>query len=73
MIALDMAIEFWKLLLKDRYVYLGLWIQFLRERYNKSIPKDTWNLLYDFIQDIGTDFDKYDENGTPPPQSFKRC
>jgi len=63
---LDMAIEFWKLLLKDRYVYLGLWIQFLRERYNKSIPKDTWNLLYDFIQDIGTDFDKYDENGAWP-------
>jgi len=71
-IALDMAIEFWKLLLKDRYVYLELWIQFLRERYNKSIPKDTWNLLYDFIQDIGTDFDKYDENGTHP-RTFERC
>lgn len=68
-VALDMAIEFWKLLLKERYVYLDLWIEFLRERYKKSIPKDTWNLLYDFIQDIGTEFDKYDENGKLPIHS----
>src|ERR1700694_2177749 len=64
-LALDMAIEYWKLLLKDRYAYLDLWIEFLRERYNRTIPKDTWNLLYDFIQDISTDFDRYDENGIP--------
>ena len=64
MIALDMAIEYWKLLLKDRWDYLDLWIEFLRERYNKTIPKDTWNLLYDFVEDIGTDFTKYDENGS---------
>lgn len=64
-VAMDMAIEYWKLLLQDRYVYLDLWIEFLRERYNKTIPKDTWNLLYDFIQDIGMDFDQYDENGMP--------
>jgi DCN1-like protein 1/2 len=64
--ALEMAIEFWKLLLADRWVYLDLWIQFLQEKYNKTIPKDTWNLLYDFIQDIGTDFTLYDENGAWP-------
>lgn len=63
MAALDMAIEYWKLLLTDRYVYLDMWIEFLTERYNKAIPKDTWNLLYDFIEDIGTDFSKYDETG----------
>ena len=63
MLALDMAIEYWKLLLEDRWDYLDLWIEFLRERYNKTIPKDTWNLLYDFVQDIGTDFSQYDENG----------
>ena len=61
-----MAIEYWKLLLKDRYAYLDLWIEFLHERYNKTIPKDTWNLFYDFIHDIGTDFNQYDENGTTP-------
>jgi DCN1-like protein 1/2 len=59
-----MAIEYWKLLLTDRYAYLGLWIEFLQERHNKAIPKDTWNLLYDFIEEIGVQFDKYDENGT---------
>lgn len=63
MIALDTAIDYWQLLLKDRWDYLDLWIEFLREHYNRTIPKDTWNLLYDFIQDIGTDFNKYDENG----------
>lgn len=62
-VALDVAIEYWKLLLQDRYAYLDLWIEFLREKYNKTIPKDTWNLLYDFVEDIGTDFDAYDENG----------
>ena len=64
-----MAIEYWKLLLKDRYAYLDLWIEFLHERYNKTIPKDTWNLFYEFIQDIGTDFDQYDENGNTPTGS----
>ena len=62
-LALDMAIEYWKLLLTGSYVYLDLWIEFLRERYNKTIPKDTWNLFYDFIQDIGTNFEQYDESG----------
>jgi len=62
--ALDMAIEYWKLLLQERWAYLDLWLEFLKERYNKTIPKDTWNLLYDFIEDIGTNFDLYDENGT---------
>ena len=66
-----MAIEYWKLLVKDRYEYLDLWIEILHERYNKTIPKDTWNLLYDFIQDIGTDLDQYDETGAPfPPLPF---
>jgi DCN1-like protein 1/2 len=61
--ALEAAIDYWQLLLKDRWDYLDLWIEFLRGHYNRTIPKDTWNLLYDFIQDIGTDFTKYDENG----------
>jgi Cullin binding len=65
-VALEIAIEFWKLLLADRWTNLDLWIQFLQEKYNKTIPKDTWNLLYDFIQDIGTDFSLYDENGAWP-------
>ena len=64
--ALEIAIEFWKLLLANRWAYLDLWIQFLQEKYNKTIPKDTWNLLYEFIQDIGTDFSLYDENGAWP-------
>jgi len=58
-----MAIEYWKLLLQERWAYLDLWLEFLKERYNKTIPKDTWNLLYDFVEDIGTDFGSYDENG----------
>ena len=65
-VALEIAIEFWKLLLADRWTNLEIWIEFLQEKYNKTIPKDTWNLLYDFIQDIGTDFTLYDENGAWP-------
>jgi DCN1-like protein 1/2 len=63
-IALEYAVDFWGLLLQGRYPYLQLWLDFLQEKYKRPIPKDTWNLFYDFIVDIGTEFSKYDENGT---------
>lgn len=48
---LETAIEYWKLLLNKRFeAQLPVWIEFLQKEYRKSVSKDTWNCMYDFIQ-----------------------
>lgn len=58
---LETAIAFWELILKDKYKHLGLWIEFLNNHYKKSINKDVWSLLLDFMETIGDDFSGYDQ------------
>lgn len=46
----DAAAEYWKLLLGSRFAHqLPAWIDFLEKVYRKSITKDTWNCMYDFV------------------------
>ncbi|CUS14429.1 unnamed protein product [Tuber aestivum] len=48
---MDTAIEYWKLLFTHRFQKnLEDWIEFLETEYKKSIAKDTWNCMYDFVQ-----------------------
>jgi DCN1-like protein 1/2 len=64
---LETAIAFWNLILpKDKYVHLDLWIEFLNNQYKKSINKDVWSLLLDFMDTVGDDFSGYDEDGAWP-------
>jgi DCN1-like protein 1/2 len=64
---LETAIAFWELILeKDKYIHLDLWIEFLVNEYKKSINKDVWSLLLDFMNTIGHDFSGYDEDGAWP-------
>ncbi|KAL7271441.1 Scaffold-type E3 ligase [Rhizina undulata] len=47
---LETAVEYWKLLLNRKFKLLDLWIEFLTNVWGKSIAKDTWVCLWDFVK-----------------------
>jgi len=63
---LEVATEWWRLLFQHRFAnHLESWLTFLTEKWNKSVPKDTWNMLYDFVLFAEKDpkLESYDEEG----------
>ncbi|KAI8056089.1 potentiating neddylation domain-containing protein [Syncephalis plumigaleata] len=62
-----MALPLWELLLTGRFDKLNLWFKFLQEEHGRAIPKDTWNMLLEFINGINEDLSNYDMNDAWPP------
>lgn len=53
------------LLLRDRFVHLDLWIEFLKGR-KQAITRDSFALLHDFAIIVDDEFSNYEEDGAWP-------
>lgn len=60
------ACAFWKLLFTGRWVHVDLWCEYVELEYKRSVSKDTWVLLHDFIVSVDEKFSNYDENHAWP-------
>ncbi|ORX59654.1 DUF298-domain-containing protein, partial [Hesseltinella vesiculosa] len=65
-LALDAAIELWRLLLTSKFSQLDQWLSFLETKHKKAISKDTWTLFLDFALQPNFDIDTHDAEGAWP-------
>jgi len=65
-LALETAIEMWRLVLAGRFELIDLWVEFLSKEHRHAIPRDTWLLLLDFATSVKGDLSDFDEDGAWP-------
>jgi len=61
----DFAVVMWTILLKDRFPFLDLWVEFVKSRQH-GISKDTWLLLLEFSHSIDDKMSNYDPTSAWP-------
>ncbi|KAG8386658.1 hypothetical protein BUALT_Bualt03G0171500 [Buddleja alternifolia] len=65
--ALDTAIEMWKLLFAEKkWPLIDHWCQFIQEKHNKAISYDTWSQLAEFARKVDPALSNYDPEGAWP-------
>ncbi|KAH0904784.1 hypothetical protein HID58_044287 [Brassica napus] len=65
--ALDTAIGMWQLLFAEReWPLVNHWCDFLQDRHNKTISKDTWAQLLEFARTVNPLLSNYDAEGAWP-------
>jgi len=65
-LALQTAIPLWGLLLQGRWKLLPEWLNFLKEKHKYAIPRDTWSMVFDFMEEVKDSLDSYDDEGAYP-------
>ena len=66
-LALDTAIGMWQLLFAEReWPLVTHWCDFLQDRHNKAISKDTWAQLLEFSRMVDPVLSNYDAEGAWP-------
>ncbi|KAF8048232.1 hypothetical protein N665_2598s0004 [Sinapis alba] len=66
-LALDTAIGMWQLLFAEReWPLVNHWCDFLQDRHNKAISKDTWAQLLEFARTVDPVLSNYDAEGAWP-------
>ncbi|ODV92921.1 hypothetical protein CANCADRAFT_1518 [Tortispora caseinolytica NRRL Y-17796] len=65
---LDTAVDYWRLLLVDRFQLTESWIEFSETQLKKDVSKDTWNMLYEFLKEYSSieDLKSYDATAAWP-------
>ena len=66
---MEMAVDQWNTLLKDRCRFLNLWIAFLTEEKKdlKVVTKDTWDMIYELNETTKGDLSAFVDDGSWPP------
>ncbi|MFS7928824.1 putative defective-in-cullin neddylation protein [Helianthus anomalus] len=66
-LALDTAIGMWQLLFAEKkWPLVDHWCQFLQEKHNKAISRDTWSQLLEFATGVDPGLSNYDADGAWP-------
>mmetsp|Transcript_45654 Transcript_45654/g.33382 ORF Transcript_45654/g.33382 Transcript_45654/m.33382 type:complete len:108 (+) Transcript_45654:455-778(+) len=67
-VSIETALGLWELLLTNRCNFLPLWIEFFKTEKKdlQVIQKDTWNMLYELIEQTNGDFRNYVDDGAWP-------